>query len=326
LDYKSLYGIDIDCHGSTLYVAAGSDGFKILRYDGATDQRPMLTLPAHNSVVDEASGVAAINLGLTSPPQTAVTLSYATEDGMAQSGRDYLPSGNVLTFNPGETAKSFIVAQLLDDPLDEPDEPVFITIQGADGAVLGTATTVMLTIKDNDPLPVVSFTGKHYTVAEAAQSLEITVVLSAPSEKEITVGYFTSDATALADHDYQSANNTLRFSPGETSKEITIPIIDDKFLEGDEVFHLFLHQPQNAGLRAPTSAVVTIVDNEPTPTNTPVPAPTATPPNPSTATPGVTPPPPATPTVMPTPTTVSGQDGELPPATDTAIYVPLIVN
>src|SRR6185295_8448657 len=51
-----------------------------------------------------------------------------------------------------------------------------------------------------------------------------------------------------------------QFAGGETSKTISIPIIDDSYAEGNETFNISLSSPTNASLGSPASATITIGD------------------------------------------------------------------
>jgi len=64
---------------------------------------------------------------------------------------------------------------------------------------------------------------------------------------------------------------TVRFAPGETSKNINVPLIDDVWQEGAETFTVTLTSAVGATLSTPSSATVTIADNDLTPpTNNPI--------------------------------------------------------
>ena len=54
---------------------------------------------------------------------------------------------------------------------------------------------------------------------------------------------------------------TLHFASGETSKTISIPIVDDGYAEGSENFTITLSSATGAGLGSP-STTITINDNE----------------------------------------------------------------
>jgi hypothetical protein len=55
---------------------------------------------------------------------------------------------------------------------------------------------------------------------------------------------------------------TLRFAPGETSKTISIPIVDDSFAEGNESFTVSLNNATGTNLGSPSTVTVVINDNE----------------------------------------------------------------
>ncbi|MBI3468528.1 MAG: VCBS repeat-containing protein [Planctomycetes bacterium] len=55
------------------------------------------------------------------------------------------------------------------------------------------------------------------------------------------------------------------FAPGEATKTIAVPIVDDTALEGDEAFAVVLFNPRDgASLGNPSTAWVNIVDNDST--------------------------------------------------------------
>ena len=55
---------------------------------------------------------------------------------------------------------------------------------------------------------------------------------------------------------------TLHFAAGETSKTLTIPIVDDSYAEGIENFSVQLSNPSGATIGPPGSVLITITDNE----------------------------------------------------------------
>lgn len=56
--------------------------------------------------------------------------------------------------------------------------------------------------------------------------------------------YRTEDGTANAGSDYEFAEGTLVFKPGETVKELTVGVIDDDIFEEDEHFYVHLSNPR----------------------------------------------------------------------------------
>ena len=94
------------------------------------------------------------------------------------------------------------------------------------------------------------------------QNAVVTVSLSAPSTKTVTVNYSTANGTASAGSDYQAVSGKLTFAPGQTSKSILVPVIGDRLGEPNETFFVNLSGAKNATI-ADGQGVVTIVDDEP---------------------------------------------------------------
>jgi hypothetical protein len=75
--------------------------------------------------------------------------------------------------------------------------------------------------------------------------------------------YTTNDGTAKAGSDYTAiAAGEVTFLPGETSKRVTIPILDDAALESDEDFGVGILDVLGAGLGTRRTTRVTIIDND----------------------------------------------------------------
>jgi glucose/arabinose dehydrogenase len=75
----------------------------------------------------------------------------------------------------------------------------------------------------------------------------------------------TANGTAYARCDYSTTVDTITFAPGEVSKEISIPLVDDAHVEGNETLRLRLGDVSGvAALGEPSTATLTITDNDTT--------------------------------------------------------------
>ncbi|HWT02466.1 MAG TPA: DUF4214 domain-containing protein, partial [Pyrinomonadaceae bacterium] len=113
-----------------------------------------------------------------------------------------------------------------------------------------------------------------YTASEGALRAKVTVTREGDTSAPASVTYKTADPSAglagcgaVTGHasnrcDYATAVGTLRFAAGETSREISVPLVNDAYSEGPESFTLSLSKPAGAKLAGTTSAVVTINDDE----------------------------------------------------------------
>ena len=92
-------------------------------------------------------------------------------------------------------------------------------------------------------------------------SLDFVVTLAPAAVGRVTVDYATSDGTATSGNDYTAKEGTLTFMAGETTKTITVPIIDDTVEDDGETVNLVLSNPSGAELDR-SEAVGTIRNTE----------------------------------------------------------------
>ena len=105
-----------------------------------------------DATVREAAGAALrFRVTLEQPQATAVSVRYASADGTAVAGADYLAVRGALRFEPGETTKTVAVA-VLDDAHEEGVETLTVTLSRLFGARLSDAEATG-TIENADPLP-----------------------------------------------------------------------------------------------------------------------------------------------------------------------------
>ena len=129
------------------------------------------------------------------------------------------------------------------------------------------------TSSDNDDQPVLSF-ARHgnITVDEDVGTAVLTVNKVGLTDVTATVDYETRHRTgttvALEGDDYIATSGTLTFQQHETSKTISIPIVDDNVYEDfNERFYVDLINPREARLPTdPYAASVLIDSDDPVPT------------------------------------------------------------
>ncbi|KAM8746713.1 solute carrier family 8 member 4b isoform 2-T3 [Acanthopagrus schlegelii] len=103
--------------------------------------------------------------------------------------------------------------------------------------------------QEDDPHTIrMDFEPPLYQCFENCGSLKLTVARhGGDSGVTVKVDYRTEDGTANAGSDYEFAEGTLLFKPGETLKEITVGVIDDDIFEEDEYFYVHLSNPRVVG-------------------------------------------------------------------------------
>jgi aryl-phospho-beta-D-glucosidase BglC (GH1 family) len=103
---------------------------------------------------DTQSLTTSLVFRLTAPSNAPVTVRYATENGSATAGQDYIAKSGTLTFAPGEVLQ-FLPVTILADKLDEIDETVIIRLSNPSGVSL-PYTTRQITIRDDDAAPTIA--------------------------------------------------------------------------------------------------------------------------------------------------------------------------
>jgi subtilisin family serine protease len=213
--------------------------------------------------VSEKSPTATITITRTGVPVDVLTVQYATSDGTATNGVDYTGISGTLTFTPRATKRTLTIP-ITTDTLDENNKTVLLTLSNPSGGILGAQSSAVLTVVDNDTGGTIGFSVAVYRVSERTSMAKITVNRSGGKASGVTVDYAASDGTAASGSDYTAVSGTLSFGAGQTSRSFTIPINNDASQEASETVQLTLSNPTGgATLGAISSAVLTIVDNDP---------------------------------------------------------------
>jgi hypothetical protein len=140
---------------------------------------------------------------------------------------------------------------------------VHVTVRSPYGTSVAVSAD-QFTYTSSTPQPgQLQFGAATYSVAENGGSVTLTVTRTGGSSGAVSVAYATANGTATAGADYTATSGTLNFADGQTSQTITVPVIDDTLVEGNETFSVALSSPGGgATLGSPAAATVTIVDND----------------------------------------------------------------
>ena len=111
------------------------------------------------------------------------------------------------------------------------------------------------------PKPSVSVAGDSVAESSGGTQAVFEVTLARPTPLRVRVAYATADGTATAGSDYTATSGTLVFGPGQTTKDVVVPIVGDSTFEPDETFTLTLSNPVNATL-ATATATGTITNDD----------------------------------------------------------------
>ena len=109
---------------------------------------------------------------------------------------------------------------------------------------------------------VIGLETSNYNVSEKDGTVDVTILRTDGSNGVVFIDYDTVNGSAEGD-DYTAVSGTVTFADGETSKTVTIPILDDDLVEGNENFGFTIDNlVGDATLLAPRTAIINIVDDE----------------------------------------------------------------
>ncbi len=122
--------------------------------DCTPNEDPEITIVDPELVRECEADAITFTVCLSESSDEIVTVNFATQDGTATAGQDYVAGSGTVTFNPGATKQSIVVA-LIDDDVDELPEQFSVVLSGATNAVI-TDGTAVATIQDcgDDPTAV----------------------------------------------------------------------------------------------------------------------------------------------------------------------------
>jgi len=126
------------------------------------------------------------------------SVAYATSGGTATAGSDYTETSGTITFDIGESSKSFTIP-ITDDGVIEPSETINITLSNpTNGSALGPRFIANITILDNDTYPSsqIQFGTPIYGAAEDSGAAFVTVTRTGDTSSQAIVDYSTYDGTA----------------------------------------------------------------------------------------------------------------------------------
>jgi YVTN family beta-propeller protein len=280
-----LSGVTVSLSGSatdsTTTDASGNYSFPSVAAGGSytvTPSKPFYTFsPAGRSLANISGDQAGVNftgalnqytvsgrvtLSGAGDPLAGVTVTMsagsagsATSDAQGNYSFANVPGGASVTLTPAKANYTFAPAQQS------------ITVDGDRPGVNFAATAAAATVQ---------FGQAEYQFSEGVGRAGLTITRSGNTSTGVSVTFQTVDdpaavrcdntvnnhGAAYARCDYATTVDTITFATGETTKTVTVPIIDDSFVEGAETFQVRLLDPQGAALGTPSTATVTILDND----------------------------------------------------------------
>jgi Calx-beta domain-containing protein len=233
------------------FVAASCVGSGVVTISLTPAPPVPVVIPGATTVVEGESGttLAEVPVSLSHTSQVPVTVDWVTVDHAATAPEDHVAATGTVTFAPGDT-DAFVPVTINADLLHENDEILLVSFRNPTNATIGGFYGLgAVTIIDDDPAPVaVPLIGFALEGDVGVGTIDVPVVLSAPSGLPVALDWTTYDITATSPDDYVSASGTLAIDAGATTGVVTIVVNGDCADEPVEAFLIGFTNPRGAVL------------------------------------------------------------------------------
>ena len=170
----------------------------------------------------------------------SASVDYATVDGTATAPGDYEATAGTASVQGLLSPTATVNVPINGDTTPERDETFQLVLGNPSSGTIddgsGQATIV------NDDKPHLRVSSPH--VSEKDGAAVFTVSLDGAGT--VSVHYATADGSGFAGSDYTAQSGTLSFGRADTAKAVSVPLVNDTTLEGDETFQLQLSSPSGA--------------------------------------------------------------------------------
>ena len=209
-------------------------------------------------------GTVTVKVTLSDDPEMTVTVPLTATEQDGASGADYSDVPESVTFESGDTSKTFTF-EATDDVLDDDGESVklgFGTMPA--GVTAGDTAESTVSITDNDdPGVMVSFGSATYSATEGGDDAEITVYLSVPAPGQVDIPLTATGHYKATPDDWLGVPTVLTFDTGDTSKSFTLVAFDDAVEDDGEMVELgFGTLPDGFVAGSPATTKVTLMNDD----------------------------------------------------------------
>ncbi|WP_289295633.1 Calx-beta domain-containing protein [uncultured Reyranella sp.] len=231
---------------------------------------PTVGVTAGDASVDEGNAGDArhvsIPVYLTEASTSTVTIHYATANGTAIAGEDYVSTNGILTFAPGVTQQNILVA-VTGDAIVEGNETFTVTLSNPsdNASILDGSATGTIVNDDTDPasLSIAATSASKAEGQSGSSAFTFTVTrtgdLSGASSAQWAVAGAAVNGTDFTGNVLPSG--TVSFAAGESSKVISVNVAGDTLVEADEAFSVTLSNA-SAGTVIGTASANGLIRND----------------------------------------------------------------
>ena len=227
--------------------------------DDPPPDTPVISIVGGTAVTE--GGNATYTITASPAPTAPLTISLT----ISQNGSFHLSPGPT-TIQMATSGTHTLSLGTHDDSTDEADGSLTVTVDSGTGyTVSSTQNAATVAVSDNDLAPAgpPTVTVSDATAAEDAQHLAFVVTLSKPNPVPITFRYGGYARTATLWQDWSIEYKAFTLDTGDTTIDVTVPIIDDDTQENDETLRIYVYAISGIVIRDGfLYATGTITDND----------------------------------------------------------------
>ena len=192
----------------------------------------------------------------------AFAVNYATANGTATAGSDYVAKSGTLDFAAGQASQTVSVT-LNGDTTFEPNETFFVDLTNASNGGTIVDAQGLGTITNDEPLPTVAVANGTPNPQNELGTAKISFIisLSALASEAVLVTYNTVSGSGLtgaaAGFDFTGASGTATIAANTLSTTVLVDVLGDNTHEQTENFTLQLGTAQ----LSPSGTALAITDN-----------------------------------------------------------------
>lgn len=201
----------------------------------------------------------------------SLAVQYATANGTAVNGTDYVGTTNTLSWTDGDVSpRTITIALKTNSIVGAANKQFTVTLSNPTlnntntPSILGATASATMNIVDDNSNGTFQFSRAAYQVNENGGYATITVTRTGSGLGAATVNFATTNATAFAGTNYVGTNGTLNFAQGQLSRSFTVNILNDgktNLPPSGFYFTVNLFSPSvGAAVGSPITSPVQIVD------------------------------------------------------------------
>ena len=246
----------------TKYNGISADDVRVTVTDAGHPQVSVTFGQASYAVAEGNSRTVEVELDKDPVRTVTIPITKTEQDGASSADYSGVPAN--VTFNSGETEKSFTLTATSDTE-DDDGESVKLGLGTLPTDVsAGAIHETVVSITDDDvPAVTVAFEQDSYTVAEGS-NVSIKVTLNSDPERTVTIPLTKTDQGGASSGDYSGVPDSVAFNSGDTEKSFSFAAADDDIDDDGESVKLGFGTTLPAGVSAGSTdeATVSITDDD----------------------------------------------------------------